>query len=48
MASTKLTEHPKKKVTFLKPEQIPEVILDTDGDESEDGSNEIVDGERGL
>jgi hypothetical protein len=45
MASTKSTEAPKKKVKLLKPEQIPEVILDTDSDELEDDSNETADGE---
>jgi hypothetical protein len=45
MASTKSTKPPKKKVKLLKPEQIPEVILDTDNDESEDDSNETADGE---
>jgi hypothetical protein len=41
-----LTEPPKKKVKLLKPEQIPQVILDSDSDESEDDSNERVDREK--
>jgi hypothetical protein len=45
MASAKSTEPPKKKVKLLEPEQIPEVILDTDSDESEDDSTETVDRE---
>jgi hypothetical protein len=40
-----LTEPSEKKLKLLKPEEIPEVILDTDSDELEDDSNETVVGE---
>jgi hypothetical protein len=43
MAFTKLTETPKKKVNFLKPDQVPEVIRDRDSEESEIDNSETVD-----
>jgi hypothetical protein len=45
MASTNLTELPKKKAKFLKPDQIPEVMLESDTEESENGDSETVDDE---
>jgi hypothetical protein len=45
MASTKLTEPPKNKATFLTPDKMPEVILDTDSEESENDNNGTVDEE---
>jgi hypothetical protein len=45
MAFTKLTETPKKKVNFLKPGQVPDVIWDRDNEESEIDYSETVDDE---
>jgi hypothetical protein len=45
VAFTKLTEPPKLKSVFLKPDQIPEVILDSDNEESENDNGETVDDE---
>jgi hypothetical protein len=45
VAFTKLTEPRKLKAVFLKPDQIPEVILDSDSEESEIDNNETVDDE---
>jgi hypothetical protein len=42
MASTKLTEPPKNKAEFLKPDQISEVTLDSDSEESENDNRETV------
>jgi hypothetical protein len=39
----KLMEPPKINLKFLKPPQIPEVILDSDSDESENDNSETVD-----
>jgi hypothetical protein len=43
MASTKLTEPPKEKAMFLTCDKMPEVILDTDSEESEKENNGTVD-----
>jgi hypothetical protein len=43
MASTKLRQPPETKGKFLKPDQVPEVMLNSDSDESENGDSETVD-----
>jgi hypothetical protein len=43
MASTKFRAPPEKKGKFLKPDQIPEVMLNSDSEESENGDSETVD-----
>jgi hypothetical protein len=45
MASTKLTETPEKGGRFLKPDHTPEIILDSDGEESENDNTETVNDE---
>jgi hypothetical protein len=42
----KLPEPPKEKAKLLKPEEIPEVILDTDGDKLEADNNETTEEEQ--
>jgi hypothetical protein len=46
MASTQLTKPPKKKAKFLKPDQIPEVTLDSDSQEFENDNSETMDDEK--
>jgi hypothetical protein len=43
MASNKLIEPSKKKMNLLKPDQIPEVTLDSDSQEPERNNNKTVD-----
>jgi hypothetical protein len=45
VAFTKLTEPLKLKPVFLKPDLIPDIILDSDSEESENDNSETVDDE---